>query len=162
VKSFYLLYLAKSVASFHIPEMPSFLSKVFGRKKQDENDDLNRPSDVSLLEGKFEAISPTVSPTANNFLEIFGKDKEKDGNKPKYGRNRSLGPLDELPHLTLKLPDPNEGLNVRPLGVVFEADPTSQIVLSDNEIGKRMLTPSEALTLVNACSFAIIERGWPS
>jgi len=150
--------------------MPMFLSKVFGRKKYDDSgDDIRgRPSDASLLEGKFEAVSPTVSPTAANFLELFGKDKEKekDGflglSRARSGpasSNRSLGRLDELPHLTLNLPGPKDDANARALGVVFEADPESRIVLSDSEIGDKRLNPLETLILVKACSQAITQRG---
>jgi hypothetical protein len=148
--------------------MPLFLSKVFGRKKHEESGHVRRASDASLLEGKFEAVSPTVSPTASNFLELFGRDKDKepDGlfglSKAKSGPaspNRSLGRLDELPHLTLNLPGPKDGANARALGVVFEADPESRIVLSDSEIGERRLSPLETLILVKACSQSITERG---
>ena len=40
--------------------MTSFLSKVFPRKKDKEASN-KRNSSSSLLEGKFEAVSPTVS-----------------------------------------------------------------------------------------------------
>jgi hypothetical protein len=148
--------------------MPSFLSKVFGRKKLDGSDDPPRLSDVSLLEGKFEAVSPTISPTAANFPDGFGKDKEKekDGlfgfSRAKYRPtlpNRSSGRLDNLPHLTLNLPGPKDDADARALGVVFEADPASRVALSDSDISERRLNPLETLILVKACSQIITERG---
>ncbi len=56
--------------------MPSFFSKVFGRKKQDEKDD----RDSSPLGGPYENISPSVSPSAANFPELVtnGGSREKD------------------------------------------------------------------------------------
>lgn len=67
--------------------MPSFLSRVFGRKKDDTKEVGNRrpSSDASLLEGKFEAVPPTISPIASRFdgstdaSAIQDKEKEKDG-----------------------------------------------------------------------------------
>ena len=157
--------------------MPSFLSKVFGRKKQDDNESSReqghgRVSDASLLEGKFEAVSPTVSPTASNFIEAYangkanGKDKEKDfGFSLFKTKSGSSFPDDSskkrynLPHLSLNLPGPKVESNSRALGVVFEADPDAQILLPDSVIGERRLNPLETLILVRACSQAITARG---
>ncbi|KAH7912065.1 hypothetical protein BJ138DRAFT_842915 [Hygrophoropsis aurantiaca] len=55
--------------------MPSFLTKVFGRKKQDDDNakdgsaHASKASSPALLDGKYEAISPTISPSATNFVE---------------------------------------------------------------------------------------------
>jgi len=150
--------------------MPSFLSKVFGRKKQDDHDGVPRASDVSLLEGKFEAVSPPVSPTVTHFSESLGKEKEK-GKEGLFGLSRSRSKpsltsptisqnlLHDLPHLTLNLPGSKDAANTRALGVVFEANSDSQAVLADSIIGERRLNPLEALALVNACSQVITARG---
>ncbi|KAK0436021.1 hypothetical protein EV421DRAFT_1833687 [Armillaria borealis] len=137
--------------------MPSFLSKVFGRKKDDKEPSAGRrTSTTSLLEGKFEG--PDKLPEA--------KDKEK-GKEIGFGllRTKSATPVlstyapSEVPHLSLNLPGPKNGANTRSLGVVFEADPDSQILLSQSEIGGRRLNPLETLILVRACSQAIVARG---
>ncbi|KAK0445027.1 uncharacterized protein EV420DRAFT_981829 [Desarmillaria tabescens] len=145
--------------------MPSFLSKVFGRKKDDKEPSAGRrTSTASLLEGKFEAVSPTVSLPADKLPEA--KDKEK-GKEIGFGllRTKSATPAlstyapSEVPHLSLNLPGPKNGASNRSLGVVFEADPNSQILLSQSDIGGRRLNPLETLILVRACSQAIIARG---
>ncbi|KAK0216541.1 hypothetical protein EDD85DRAFT_435586 [Armillaria nabsnona] len=145
--------------------MPSFLSKVFGRKKDDKEPSAGRrTSTASLLEGKFEAVSPTVSLPADKLPEA--KDREK-GKESGFGllRTKSATPVlstytpSEVPHLSLNLPGPKNGANTRSLGVVFEADPDSQILLSQSEIGGRRLNPLETLILVRACSQAIVARG---
>lgn len=147
--------------------MPSFLSKVFGRKKDEKaSQSPRRGSGGSLLDGKFEAVSPTVSPSATDFLENplkgNGKDKDKDGafntlrvkSRPS-SQDVSQKKKDDLPQLSLVLPASNEQAV---LGVAFEADPNGQ-VLSDAALGNRRLNPSEALILVRACSQAIIATG---
>ncbi|KAG7442065.1 uncharacterized protein BT62DRAFT_955226 [Guyanagaster necrorhizus] len=145
--------------------MPSFLSRVFGRKKDDKEPSAGRrTSTVSLLEGKFEAVSPNVSLPADKLPEV--KDKEK-GKEIGLGllRTKSATPVlspyvpSEVPHLSLNLPGPKNGANARSLGVVFEADPDSQILLSQSDIGARRLNPLETLILVRACSQAIVARG---
>ncbi|KAI0632749.1 hypothetical protein C8Q77DRAFT_1158219 [Trametes polyzona] len=157
--------------------MASFLSKVFPRKKEKETN--KRASVSSLLEGKFEAVSPTVSPSAAKFeesaqkLKERGGEKEKDKEKEKDGgfslfrpKSRALSPppsdtrktVPETPHLTLNLPVPKEERS-RALGVVFEADPEIRSALPDNVIGERRLNPLETLLLVKACSSAIIANG---
>ncbi|KAI0830049.1 hypothetical protein BC628DRAFT_1336821 [Trametes gibbosa] len=154
--------------------MASFLSKVFPRKK--EKDTNKRASVSSLLEGKFEAVSPTVSPSAAKFEEAAqkpverGRDKEKDKEKDTgfslfRPRTRPLSPLPDtrqtvnnVPRLTLNLPVPKEERS-RALGVVFEGDPDATATLPDNVIGERRLNPLEALLLVKACSTAIIANG---
>ncbi|KAI0370977.1 hypothetical protein BV20DRAFT_966087 [Pilatotrama ljubarskyi] len=158
--------------------MAAFLSKVFPRKK--EKDSNKRASASSLLEGKFEAVSPTVSPSAAKFDEApqkpkargREKEKEKDKEKEKESgfslfrpKSRPLSPppdarktVSDAPHLTLNLPVPKEERS-RALGVVFEGDPDDIAVLPDNVIGERRLNPLEALLLVKACSSAIIANG---
>lgn len=145
--------------------MPSFLSKVFGRKKSDDK----RASNGSLLEGKFEAVSPNVSPTADNFTGTpHGNGHAKDSFTLFKTKSRTLltpeqphEPRIDLPQLSLHLPGPKDDSNSRALGVVFEADPDAQILLPESVIAKRRLTPLEALILIRACSQAITERGTP-
>ena len=154
--------------------MAAFLSKVFPRKK--EKDANKRASVSSLLEGKFEAVSPTVSPSAAKFEETSQnlkergrdkqKEKEKDGGFSLFrSKSRPLSPVadtrktvSDTPHLTLNLPVPKEERS-RALGVVFEADPENRSALPDNVIGERRLNPLEALLLVKACSAAIVANG---
>lgn len=159
--------------------MPSFLSKVFARKKEEKEPGRGhkRNSAASLLEGKFEAVSPTISPSATHFADSVahgnGSQKEKEKEKDKAPgfplfRARSPRPVSprsdaskaaaDVPHLTLSLPIPKEE-KTRALGVVFEADPDDHSILPDNIIGERRLTPLEALLLVKACSAAIIDHG---
>ncbi|TFK66863.1 hypothetical protein BDN72DRAFT_899486 [Pluteus cervinus] len=152
--------------------MPSFLSKVFGRKKDEKESSTSqgRASDASLLEGKFEHVSPTVSPTIANFPEAAtGKGvahgKDKDGNfglfksKPRTSSaDPSLKPSD-LPQLSLSLPTSKGGSSSRTLDVLFEGDPSAPGQLADPAIGGRRLKPLETLLLVQACSQAITARG---
>ncbi|KIJ64337.1 hypothetical protein HYDPIDRAFT_112331 [Hydnomerulius pinastri MD-312] len=150
--------------------MPSFLNKVFGRKKQDDKDaprSPNEASDNALLEGKYEAISPVLSPSAIAFADGQGsKDKEREVGfslfrpksrvgSPKSSQKRA----DAVPQLSLHLPGPKQNSDSRALGVVFEADPESQTVLDDAVIGAKRLNPLETLILVRACAQAITERG---
>jgi hypothetical protein len=144
--------------------MPSFLSKVFGRKKQDGKEPIRsskRSSDPSLLEGvKFEAVPPTVSPTVSHSPEK-GKEKDKD---PAFGlfrsKSRAQSPLPsprETPsngyHLTLNLSLAKEEKS----RLAFE--PESSQTLPDDVLNERRLSPSEALSLIDACAKAITERG---
>ncbi|RDB18230.1 hypothetical protein Hypma_000622 [Hypsizygus marmoreus] len=145
--------------------MPSFLSKVFGRKHHDKDSPRSpgRASDSSLLEGKFEAVSPS----ATKFPEVTNgkseaKGKEKDALFRAKSRPASPGATEkrsDYPHLSLNLPLPKDDSSSRALGVVFEADPDAQILLSDSAIGDRRLNPLETLSLVRACSEAITTRG---
>ena len=156
--------------------MPSFLSRVFGRKKADDKAS-KRVSNGSLLEGKFEAVSATPSPSATNFVEAAqarererasqkDKEKEKDAGFTLFrSRSRPTSPPltaqkkpSDVPHLSLNLPKPKEERS-RALGVVFEADPDALTILDDAVIGGRRLTPLETLVLVRACSQVIVERG---
>ncbi|OCH87839.1 hypothetical protein OBBRIDRAFT_129203 [Obba rivulosa] len=158
--------------------MPSFLSKVLGRKKDEKETSRSgkRSSVASLLEGKFEAVSPSISPSATNFADSAPRSQEKEREKSKHqekdtgfslfrSRSRPVSPLPEspktipeVPRLTLNLPVPKEERS-RALGVVFEADPDDRSTLPDAVIGERRLNPLEALLLVKACSTAIIEHG---
>jgi hypothetical protein len=141
--------------------MPSFLSKVFGRKKHDDKDG-SQPS-FSLLDGKFEVVSPPVSPTTVDFAAESANGRFRDTLalfRAKSGpTNVSTTHHSDLPHLSLNLPGPKDEANSRALGVVFEADPDGTIVLPDSVIGERRLSPLEALILVRACSQAIATRG---
>ncbi|KAK7045993.1 hypothetical protein VNI00_006988 [Paramarasmius palmivorus] len=166
--------------------MPSFLSKVFGnpRKKQDKDQPnaSNRHSDPSLLEGKFERVSPNVSPTADNFANVplgNGKEKEKDGKKKEKGgkvkdgfgllRTKSsvpASPADSSPttsknqdyFLSLNLPSAPKDDSNRALGVVFEGD-DAPTTLGDAALGRRRLNPTETLALVRSCSQEIMAHG---
>ena len=155
--------------------MYAFLSKVFGRKK----DDRDVPSSSQpvlgpgeLLGGRFEAVSANVSPSSQ-FLELEpnineAKDKEREKDKDVgfsffKGKWRPASPdvkptrkLDILPHLSLNFQEPTKVEPATPnLGLLFTTDQ----ILSDADIGQRRLNPLEALILVQACSRAIVSRG---
>ena len=158
--------------------MPSFLNKVFGKKKderlppsptaQSNKDATKRHSNASLLEGKYEAVSPSVSPSVAKFTEVAQQSKDREGGPLSLFRTRSKNPTEQsrpsnaasafVPHLTLNLPVPKEERS-RALGVVFEADPDNIGILPDAVIGERRLSPLEALLLVKACSEAIFKQG---
>jgi len=145
--------------------MPSFLSKVFGRKKGDEKEStatrsVKRISDSSLLEGKFEAISPST-PKFPEDIHASETGKDRDGDKaaafalskPKP-KSQLSSSITDAPHLTLRLPgliDKNGGSLVPSLSP--RADD------SNHSISTRRLTPAETLLLIEACSKAITERG---
>jgi hypothetical protein len=147
--------------------MPSFLSKVFGRKKEDAADVPTSPkghkSHPSLLEGKFEAVVTPASPTAANFAVAQQQPKDKDGGfalfkiRSRQSNSPLSKPTEEFPTLSLNLPGQKEENGNRVLGVVFEGDRLP--VLDDSVIASKRLDPIEALTLVRACSQVIIERG---
>ena len=148
--------------------MPSFLNKVFGYKKHDDKEaarPTREPSDSTLLDGKYEAIDPVRSPTSSTFAATLQtKDSDRDAGfsffRPKNRGQKSAQKRPEnLPQLTLHLPGPKENSDPRALGVVFEADPDSQIVLDDAVIAAKRLSPLEALILIRACSQAITEHG---
>jgi hypothetical protein len=154
--------------------MPSLLSRLLGRKKSQESES---PSDkpghpTPLLEGKFEAVSPTVSPSAAFFTDpgaaqIRGIERSKDKESPFHlFRVRSRPSSDfsavekaapDVPHLSLNLPLTKE--RGRALDVVFESDPNAFALLNEAAIRERRLAPHEALSLVRACSQVILERG---
>lgn len=139
--------------------MPSFLSKVFGRKKGDEKDStprsVRRSSDPSLLEGKFEAVPSTISPSSPKFPEDVHGDKGRP-----FGLLRSRSkpqpscPTTDAPHLTLRLPG-----TIDKNGDSFVASFDPEAAKSDDSIWTRRLTPEETLSLIEACSKAITERG---
>ncbi|KAF8063961.1 hypothetical protein FPV67DRAFT_1420121 [Lyophyllum atratum] len=148
--------------------MPSFLSKVFGRKKDDKESPRSSGhlSSSELLDGKFESVSPS----ATTFPEVAngkgaGQGKEKDAGFSLFKSKSSPASPEatekrvEIPHLSLNLPGPKDESASRALGVVFEADPEARILLSDAAIGGRRLNPLETLILVRACSQAITARG---
>lgn len=140
--------------------MPSFLTKVFGRKKDEKEPPPRhegRVSDASLLGGKFE----TLSPSANKFPEVpngKGQVKEKDKDigftlfKVKSRQVSSEIPEKrvEAPKLSLRLPSQRD---------VFEPESEEQKSLTDSVLGDRRLNPVETLTLIRACSQAITARG---
>jgi hypothetical protein len=157
--------------------MPSFLSKVFGRKKDDKESPRSQGRvSPSLLEGKFESVSPS----ATKFPEVpngkgngHGKEKEKAKEKEKdsfalfKAKSRPASPdalkkRVDIPQLSLNLPGPKEDSSSRALGVVFEGDPDAQILLGDSIMGERRLNPLETLILVHACTQAITARGTSS
>ena len=159
--------------------MPSILSRLLGRKKSQEPESLADKPGISspLLDGKFEAVSPTVSPSAAFFTdpavaEIRGINKPKDKESPfNLFRVRSrpssdlstvekvekTAPNPNVPHLSLNLPVIKE--RGRALDVVFESGPDALALLNEAAIRERRLTPREALSLVRACSKVILERG---
>ncbi|KAF8624303.1 hypothetical protein AX15_005934 [Amanita polypyramis BW_CC] len=146
--------------------MPSFLSKVFGRKRQDEKDD----RDSAPLGGPFESISPTVSPSAANFPDSVtnGGNKDKEAGFPLFkskSRAAAAGSHqkpDVAPHLALNLPSSRsqqEDSPTRALDVVFEADFDGRVLLADATIGEQRLSPTETLVLLRACGRSIAARG---
>jgi hypothetical protein len=154
--------------------MPSIISRLLGRKKvQEPESSLNEPGHpTSLLDGKFEAVSPNVSPSAAHFTDpgaaqIRGIDKPKDKESPFYlfrARSRPSSDLStaektvpDVPHLSLNLPVTKD--RGRALGAVFESVSEPYALLHDTAIGDSYLTPHQALCLVRACSQVIIERG---
>ncbi|KJA26534.1 hypothetical protein HYPSUDRAFT_84425 [Hypholoma sublateritium FD-334 SS-4] len=153
--------------------MHSFLSKVFGRKKEDKSTSPTTLAPGELLDGKFEAISPNVSPSANNFLELDtngnghdakNKGKEVGFSKIFRAKSRPSSPevnhkkLDTLPHLSLNFRETREEV-ARELGFLLDVDSDTHDLLSDAIIGQRRLNPLEALVLIQACSKAITSRG---
>ena len=176
--------------------MPAFFSKVFARGKEKEKDGkggnkdglkepsspsakqvkrFSRASATSLLEGRFEAVSPSVSPTAEKYGELNqspgkkdGKEKEKEKERgagglfrPKSrtmsGSDASLRKTEEAPQLKLdlSLPSPKLDTKKRNLSIVYEGD----AVLDDEVIGEKRLSPVEALKLMRACSNVLTSRG---
>lgn len=147
--------------------MPSFLTKVFGRKnlKEGERSPGARSATGELLDGKFEDVSPTISPAAAHFPELQtngsprgrGADRTISESKLRTffrskSRSRATSPvgqqrkLEELPQLPLSL---LANLN----------QDEAEVLLSDSVIGERRLTPVEAVGLVKVCSQAINNHG---
>ncbi|KAL5478858.1 hypothetical protein ACEPAI_2135 [Sanghuangporus weigelae] len=166
--------------------MPPFFSKVFARGKEKEKekgkDGLKEPSSpsakqakrfsrtsaTSLLEGKFEAVSPSISPTAEKYGEVDQttpkKDKEKERSAGLFRpKSRTMSGSDasrkqeEVPQLKLdlNLPNPKLDSKKRNLSIVYEGD----AVLNDDVIGEKRLSPAEALKLMRACSSVLTSRG---
>jgi hypothetical protein len=141
--------------------MPSFLSKVFGRKKDEKEapQGQGRVSDVSMLEGNFETLSPSATkfPEAPNGKRP-GKDKEKDkipGLALFRVKSNQAAPERpekrvEVPQLSLRLPSQRD---------VFQSESDDQKSVADSVIRDRRLNPAETLSLVRACSQAITARG---
>lgn len=151
--------------------MPSFLNKVFGYKKSDDKElprpTCDAPDGTTLLDGKYEAIPPMLSPSASTFAEAQqARDSDRDTAFSLF-KHKYRGVLQKsaqkssaaVPHLTLRLPGPKENSDSRALGTVFDADPVSQAMLDDAVIAAKRLTPAEALTLIRACAQTISERG---
>lgn len=151
--------------------MPSFLSKVFGRKKDDKESPRSpgRVSDPDLLDGKFESVSPSATkfPEVVNGKDQAGQLKEKDASFTLFrAKSPTASPTEkrkaEVPHLSLNLHDPLDDPASRTLGAVFGTDLNVQVVLSDSTIDNRRLSPLETLALVQACSQVITARGLES
>lgn len=156
--------------------MPSFLSRVFGRKKDDRDNNVS-PTQLGpgeLLGGRFEAISPNLSPKAAKYLDLdpglkaspidAARSKEKEFGFPFFrSKSRPSSPelkpkrlLDTLPTLSLDFDEPNNKFTTNGHG--FE-ELGADVPLSDALIGKRRLNPQDALNLIRACSRAIVSRG---
>ncbi|KAG5638831.1 hypothetical protein H0H81_009602 [Sphagnurus paluster] len=151
--------------------MPSFLSKVFGRKKDDKESPRSpgRVSDPDLLDGKFESVSPSATkfPEVVNGKDQAGQLKEKDASFTLFrAKSPTTSPTEkrkaDVPHLSLNLHDPLDDPASRTLGAVFGTDLNAQVVLSDSTIDNRRLSPLETLSLVQACSQVITARGLES
>ncbi|EFI26947.1 hypothetical protein CC1G_15348 [Coprinopsis cinerea okayama7 len=151
--------------------MSSFFSKVLRRKRDDREG--SSPSEGELLGGKFEDVSPNVSPSAVNFPELMtngpirGRERARSTDKDRTlrtlfrSRSRAASPTRSPRRREETPPLPQLSLN-------FFNDPTyepvsplddSQLLLSESTIGARRLTPVEALDLIRACSEAIAFRG---
>lgn len=165
--------------------MPSFLTKVFGggRKKDSPTSaSSNSPPSAgaggasNLLEGKFEAVSPTVSPSAQHFAQFAQRRTSADRPSP-HGQTglanlfRGKGARSPLepkspagakaspaaPHLSLNLGELRE--ERRALAGVFENDEEAGRELSNEEIAVRNLSAPQTAALVRACAHYIEERG---
>ncbi|KAI0276053.1 hypothetical protein BGY98DRAFT_1098405 [Russula aff. rugulosa BPL654] len=137
--------------------MPSILSRLLGRKKSQEPESLaDKPGYSPLLEGKFEVVSPTVSPSAAFFTDpgaaqIRGVERPKDKESPLHvfrARSRPSSdlstvekvekPAHNVPHLSLNLPVIKE--RGRALDVVFESGSDALALLNETTIRERRLT----------------------
>ncbi|KLO16470.1 hypothetical protein SCHPADRAFT_208777 [Schizopora paradoxa] len=175
--------------------MPTFFSKILnlGKDKDKKGDSgtkdpqsptspkhSKRHSIHSLLEGKFEAVSPTVSEqgelAAKEQQEAKGtaesdsdKEKEKDKlvtllSRPKARTKSPTRRSDDFPRLTLNLtlPSASDGEKkggTRDLRTVLEGTVDGAPLLDDATLGKTRLSPPEALKLMKACAGVINERG---
>ena len=167
--------------------MPSFLSKVFGRRKDElANGHTSAPakaqpkhkaSNPSLLEGKFEQVVTPETPIQTNFANALptatpvvssplSKVTSREGVGFGLFRSRSRPaspltthkPLDELPSLTLALPTQQGDTDRDGLGVDFEGE-SRLPVLEESVIGAMRLNVEECKQLVDACTKVILERG---
>ena len=165
--------------------MPSFLSKVFGRKKDEPTNGhtptpakaqpKHKASNPSLLEGKFEQVVPPETPIQTNFANALPipivssplsgvTSREAGGFGLFRSRSRHASPptahkpLDELPSLTLALPTQQEDTDGDGLGVDFEGENRLPL-LDESVIGAKRLNVEECKQLVDACTKAILERG---
>ena len=137
--------------------MPSFFNKVLRRKKDEDH--------VSLLDGKFEEISPTPSPSATEFPELKtngnprGRGTERtDSRLRTFFRSRSRAASPTSP--TRSKPRKIEELPPLPLNLFTEiAQDDSQYLLTEQQLGERKLTANEAVELVKVCSQAIKDQG---
>jgi hypothetical protein len=118
--------------------MPSFLSKVFSRKKEE-----NEQS--SLLEGsKYERVEPPTPAQDSSFSVP------------------SLPAIStDAPHLSLNLPSlKSSGTSAdKPLSAVFESSSSDVVLLAPDQVQSRQLTPLQSLLLVRACAAAITSHG---
>jgi len=155
--------------------MANFFNKVFNKKKAEDRGQSSSSSkrnlEAPLLEGRYEAISPTVSPSAEKFLgrDQTPKAKEDKDNKEKEKGNtgllkglrgsaiQQLKRAERAPHLSLHLaPSRTDDNKRRTLDAIFGEKYT---ILDDATLGERRLLPREALPLVKACAQAIITHG---
>ncbi|KAF8259083.1 hypothetical protein EI94DRAFT_1813962 [Lactarius quietus] len=118
--------------------MPSFLSKLLGRKKaQEPESPSDKRSSPTLLDGKFEAVSPTVSPSAALFTD--------PSSRPSSDSPTTENPATDVPHLSLTLPVTKD--RGRTLDVVFEPGHEAVSLLNDATIRERRLSPNEPFLL---------------
>ena len=150
--------------------MASFFTKVFSKKKAEErgqSSSSKQTLEPPLLEGRYEAISPTVSPSAEKFLgrdqTIKPKEEKEKGNAgllKNLSRGSAVQQLkraERAPHLSLHLaPSRTDDNRRRPLEAIFGEKFT---IIDDATLGERRLLPREALPLVKACAQAIILYG---
>lgn len=139
--------------------MPSLLSRFFGKKKSAE------PSD--LLGGeKFEAVEQPSSPSAQAFTVERPQSPAKEGKG--FGIRRKPVPSptgkqkrdESAPTLSLTLSDTKlEEKKSQGLGIAFEDITNPPLLLNKDALISRMLTPAEALCLIQKTADSISERG---
>ena len=147
--------------------MPSFLSKVL-RRKRDAGESSSSPQSAKgseLLGGKFEDVSPTVSPSMANFPELKGHADFRGRNQEKKaangtGASRTLFRSKSRPRSPAKQVEEEEVPKL-PLNLLGEVkgleEPAPE--MTEATIGMQRLTPVEALGLVRSCSQIITARG---
>ena len=169
--------------------MPTFFSKILHLGKDKEKDKKNgepasptspkgnrRVSIHSLLEGKFEAVSPTVSEQdeADGKLQQQQKgydvkdgDREKDKSslpllyRPKSRTKSPSRRSEDVPRLTLtlNLPSVTEASTDRRVSPTFKSIIEGVPTLDDATLGVTRLSPQNALKLMKACAASINSRG---